>query len=59
MRHRLQNRLQVTTVDFMGAAIGNSWEYPMAAYRLPAFGISTRRTGGGKQFPEDMRFQSL
>jgi len=48
MRHRLQNRLQVTTVDFMGAAIGNSWEYPTAAYRLPAFGISTRRTGGGK-----------
>src|SRR6266853_5686015 len=25
MKHRLQNRLQVTTDDFLGAAIGNSW----------------------------------
>ena len=25
MKHCLQNRLQVTTDDFLGAAIGNSW----------------------------------
>src|SRR6266851_3193594 len=25
MKHRLQNRLQVTTDDFLGAAIGDSW----------------------------------
>ena len=25
MKHRLQNRLQATTDDFLGAAIGNSW----------------------------------
>jgi hypothetical protein len=28
MKHRLQNRLQVTTDDFLGAAIGDSWDGP-------------------------------
>src|SRR5260370_35356730 len=48
MKHRLQNRLQVTTDDLLGAAIGDSWnaQRPRAP---PVFGISTLRTCGGNE----------
>ena len=47
VEHRLQNRLQVAPGDLLGDAIGHR---SMPNGRVPpfAFGMSTRRTGGGK-----------
>jgi hypothetical protein len=47
VEHRLQIRLQVASGDLLGDTVG---DVGMPNGRVPpsAFGISTRRTGGGK-----------
>ena len=36
MKHCLQNRLQVTTDDFLSAAICNSWDAPFELHSFTA-----------------------
>ena len=46
MKHRLQNRLQVSTDDFLGSAVGDSWDVGGTMHLMQlALGMEMGRIG--------------
>src|SRR5215813_3411570 len=48
MKHRLQNRFQVTSGNFLRDSVSDRWNTQRPNATTIRFGMSTRRTGGGK-----------